>query len=73
MISSSEDNQSKAHDKKEKKMVFQKPQGTVEYTVSAIGVAGVTTGALRCKHAAFPWLTLPLTRVSLNAHHNVLS
>lgn len=30
-----DDNQSKAHDKKEKKMVFQKPQGTVEYTAGS--------------------------------------
>ncbi|XP_036172389.1 nuclear receptor coactivator 7 isoform X3 [Myotis myotis] len=30
---SSDDNQNKTHDKKEKKMVVQKPHGTVEYTV----------------------------------------
>lgn len=30
----SDDNQNKTHDKKEKKMVVQKPHGTVEYTVS---------------------------------------
>lgn len=31
---SSDDNQNKTHDKKEKKMVVQKPHGTMEYTVS---------------------------------------
>lgn len=33
-IYSSDDNQNKTHDKKEKKMVVQKPHGTMEYTVS---------------------------------------
>jgi hypothetical protein len=46
MFSSSDDNQNKTHDKKEKKMMVQKPQGTMEYTVSAIRVAGVITSAL---------------------------
>uniref|UniRef100_H3AK51 Nuclear receptor coactivator 7 n=1 Tax=Latimeria chalumnae TaxID=7897 RepID=H3AK51_LATCH len=31
----SEDNQRKANEKKEKKMIFQKPQGTVKYTVES--------------------------------------
>lgn len=41
-FNSSDDNQSKTHDKKEKKMVVQKPHGTMEYTVSVIGVAWMT-------------------------------
>lgn len=36
-FNSSDDNQSKTHDKKEKKMVVQKPHGTMEYTVSVMG------------------------------------
>lgn len=36
-FNSSDDNQSKTHDKKEKKMVVQKPHGTMEYTVSVDG------------------------------------
>lgn len=51
MIYSSDDNQSKTHDKKEKKMVVQKPHGTMEYTVSMTGGAWMT---VMCKHVVCP-------------------
>lgn len=74
MFSSSDDNQNKTHDKKEKKMMVQKPQGTMEYTVSAIRVAGVITSALWLMHTAFLWLTLPLHSILLECpSHSVVS
>lgn len=45
-FSSLDDNQNKTNEKKEKKMVSQKPHGTIEYTVS-IGVCFVHVCCLK--------------------------
>ncbi|EPQ03204.1 Nuclear receptor coactivator 7 [Myotis brandtii] len=44
---STDDNQNKTHDKKEKKMVVQKPHGTVEYTVLFVPDANFPTSSLK--------------------------
>lgn len=61
---SSDDNQNKTHDKKEKKMVVQKPHGTMEYTVSINRKSKCFLILLNLPNVS-PWHILPLGCIPL--------